>query len=166
MARLMAVVVAVAALVAGCTQGEGMPSSAMTQDQAVARVEQLIHDTAATLTPTPRLDLYRPSLNVQNCLEPTDGGSEDRIIINRTYFLRDIPKAKVSAVAGQVQAYWKRQGHLIQAVSKTGTSISGRSQPDDFLLSLSLTGDDVLTLGAGSPCIWPSGTPDPTAQAS
>ncbi|MET8156100.1 alpha/beta hydrolase [Sphaerisporangium sp. NPDC005289] len=81
-------------------------------------------------------------------------------------FLRDISKAKVSAVAGQVQAYWKRQGHLIQAVSKTGTSISGRSRPDDFLLSLSLTGDDVLTLGAGSPCIWPSGTPDSTAQAS
>ncbi|WP_229811469.1 hypothetical protein [Streptosporangium pseudovulgare] len=136
----------------------------MTQAQALARVEQLIKETTAVITPTPRLDLDRPSLNVNSCLDPTDGGSEDRVVIARSYYLRDIPREQVPEVARQVEQYWKQQGHYIGAVSANGLNISGRSRPDDFLLSLAPTGDDdVLNIGVTSPCVWPNGTPGPSS---
>ncbi|WP_248961816.1 hypothetical protein [Sphaerisporangium perillae] len=167
MRRLIIVIIAIVALAAGCVRGgKAVDKPTLTQDEAVARIEQLIHDTANALTPMPRLDLYRPSLNVGSCLDPTDGGSEDRVVISRTYFLRDIPKDKITNVAKQVKAYWEQQGHLIQGVSETGTVISGRSRPDDFLLSVDHSDNDVLALGATSPCIWLNGTPEPSPHAS
>ncbi|MGV9774546.1 hypothetical protein [Streptosporangium sp. NPDC003464] len=140
-----------------------MDRPTMTQAQALARVEQLIKETVAVIRPEPRLDLYRPSLNVNSCLDPTDGGSEERVVINRSYYLRDIPRDQVGEVARQIKQHWERQGHYIEGVSKNGLNIAGRSQPDDFLISLASTGDDdVLNLGASSPCIWPNGTPGPS----
>ncbi|MEV8636480.1 hypothetical protein AB0395_33020, partial [Streptosporangium sp. NPDC051023] len=64
--------------------------------------------------------------------------------------------------------YWEQQGHYIEGVSPNGLNISGRSRPDDFLLSLASTGPDdnvVLSLGASSYCIWPNGTPEPSSTS-
>lgn len=142
-----------------------MNESTMTQAQALSRVEQLIKETANVITPKPRLDLDRPSLNVNGCLDPTDGGSEDRVVISRSYYLRDVPRDQVEEVAKQVKQYWEEQGHYIVGVSINGLDISGRSKPDDFLLSLAPTGNnDVLNLGVTSPCVWPNGTPEPSSD--
>ncbi|MDP9867153.1 MULTISPECIES: hypothetical protein [Streptosporangium] len=163
MSRFIMMVIVLAAVAAGCTEGRGVDGPTMTQAQALARVEQLIKETAGVITPKPRLDLYRPSLNLYSCLDPTDGGSEDRVVVNRSYYLRDIPKDQIGEVARQVRQYWEQQGHYIQVTSKNGLDVSGRSRPDDFLLSLAPTGDnDVLNLEATSPCIWPNGTPGPS----
>ncbi|MEV7012634.1 hypothetical protein [Streptosporangium sp. NPDC051022] len=143
-----------------------MSGPTMTQVQALARVEQLIGETVAVITPKPRLDLDRPSLTPDNCLDPSDGGSKDRIVIDRGYYLRDIPKDQARKVAGQIKRYWEQQGHHIEGVSPNGLTVAGRSRPDDFLLSLTSTGDDnVLLLGISSPCIWPNGTPEPSSSS-
>ncbi|MFF5212736.1 hypothetical protein [Streptosporangium sp. NPDC000396] len=168
MLRLAVMIVAVALLVAGCTGGEAVNEPTMTEAQALARVEQLIKETAAVIKPKPRLDLYRPSLNPNSCLDPTDGGSEDRVVMNRSYYLRDIPQDQVAEVARQVKQYWEQQGHYVQGTSPNGLNISGRSRPDDFLLSLAPTEDDhgiVLGLAATSPCVWPNGTPEPSSSS-
>lgn len=163
MSRLTVMILAVVILVAGCTGGEAVNEPTMTQAQALARVEQLIKETVAVITPKPRLDLDRPSLNVNACLDATDGGSEDRVVISRSYYLRGIPREQVGEVAKRVKQYWEQQGYYIEGVSTNGLNISGHSQPDDFLLSLAPTGDDdVLNIGATSPCVWPNGTPDPS----
>ncbi|MFJ2029631.1 hypothetical protein [Streptosporangium sp. NPDC087985] len=167
MSRLTAMIVAIVILTAGCTGGEAVNRPTMTEAQALARVEQLIKETAAVIRPKPRLDLYRPSLNPNSCLDPTDGGSEDRVVMNRSYYLRDIPQDQVAEVARQVKQYWEQQGHYIEGISTNGLNISGRSRPDDFLLSLAPTdaGDDVvLNLASTSPCVWPNGTPEPSSS--
>ncbi|ACZ88956.1 hypothetical protein [Streptosporangium roseum] len=167
MPRFTVMIIAFAALVVGCTGGEAVNRPAMTQAQALVRIEQLIKETVDAITPKPRLDLYRPSLNINGCFDPTDGGSEDRVVISRSYYLRDIAREQIAEVARQVKQHWEQQGHYIEGASKSGLNISGHSQPDDFLLSLSLTGDnDVLGLGVTSPCIWPSGTPEPSSETS
>ncbi|WP_433239303.1 hypothetical protein ACQPYK_32415 [Streptosporangium sp. CA-135522] len=136
----------------------------MTQAQALERVEQLIGETADVITPKPHLDLYRPSLNVNSCLDPTDGGSEDRVVINRSYYLRGIPKEKLGEAARQIRRYWEQKGYHIEGISKDGLGVAGRSRPDDFLLSLSAIDDgDFLGLGATSPCVWPNGVPEPSS---
>ncbi|MEV4247943.1 hypothetical protein AB0J63_31575 [Streptosporangium canum] len=165
MSRLTVMIVAVVVLAVGCTRGEAVNEPTMTQAQALARVEQLIKETSDVINPNPHLDLYRPSLNVNGCLDPTDGGSEDRVVISRSYYLRDIPKDQVGEVARQVKQHWERQGYYIEAVSKDGLAVFGHSQPDDFLLSIGPTGDDdVLNLGVTSPCVWPNGTPEPSSD--
>ncbi|MER5318449.1 hypothetical protein [Streptosporangium roseum] len=161
MSRFIVVIVAVVVFVVGCTEGEAVNAPTMTQDQALARVEQLIKETVDVITPKPRLDLYRPSLNVNGCLDPTDGGAEDRVVISRSYYLRDIPMDQIGEVTRRVKQHWERQGYYIETASKDGLAVFGHSQPDDFLISIGPTGDDnVLSLGVSSPCIWPTGAPE------
>lgn len=175
MPRPIPILIAITILATGCTAGIGnseqskkgnVNESTMNQEQALARVEQLIKETVQAIKPKPRLDLFQPSLITQSCLDPTDGGSQERIIINRIYYLRDIPRDQLSRVAQQVRQYWEKQGHLITNTSADGLNIFGRSRPDDFLISLQSSGDDLLNLGASSPCIWPNGTPGPSANTS
>ena len=117
MPRFTTIVIISAILVAGCTIGmednkkpeeiskRAVNESTMTEAQALERVEQLIKETVEIITPKPRLDLFRPSLNTQHCLDPTDGGSEERIVVTRIYYLRDIPQDRLSHVAQQVRRY-------------------------------------------------------------
>ncbi|MGV9306150.1 hypothetical protein ACWENQ_17580 [Nonomuraea sp. NPDC004354] len=133
-------------------------ATTMNEQQAVDRVEQLIQDTVSVMHPKPDLDLYRPSLNRRYCVGATDGGSEDRIIVTRTYYLRGIPKDRLVAVAERVRGHWRDQGHTI--TQATGLDIgqpdiAAQSRPDDFILSLSWTQGDVLGIGVTSTCIWP-----------
>ncbi|MFI6740118.1 hypothetical protein ACIBI9_44955 [Nonomuraea sp. NPDC050451] len=135
----------------------------ITKAQALARIEQLINGTVAIMRPKPELELHQPSLNDSLCLDPLDGGSEDRLIINRTYYLRGLPKDSLKEVIAQVKAYWQSQGHSIEAQSDNGLQLYGRSRPDDFFITIGWTEGDVLTLGSTSTCLWPDGTPEPSS---
>jgi len=172
MVRFAWVVVAVAVLVVGCSPGatQGGPimnpdKPTITKAQALKRVEELIRDTTGALHPKPNLELYPPSVNDHRCLDPTDGGSEDRIEVGREYYLRDVPKDQLRAVLEQVKTYWLKQGHLVDADGIDKLVLYGRSRPDDYPMSVTWSGNDVLAIGVGSPCIWPDGTPPPTPGA-
>ncbi|MFE3448873.1 hypothetical protein ACFXJ8_08030 [Nonomuraea sp. NPDC059194] len=150
MTRIIAVLVL---LLTGCAE-----KLTLNENEAISRVERLIRDTVAVIEPRPRLDAFLPSLNRRYCLDPTDGGSEERVIVNRRYYLRGIPKERFVDVANRVKAHWQQQGHLITGVNGLETrepDISGRSRPDDFILSLSWTQGDVLGIGVTSTCVWP-----------
>lgn len=135
----------------------------ITKAQALDRIKQLIDGTVSVIHPKPQLELHQPSLNDGLCLDPVDGGSEDRIVVNRSYFLRELPKDKLDEVATQVKAYWQSQGHYIETESDDGLEIHARSRPDDFLITLGWSEGDVLTLGSTSTCLWPNGIPEPSS---
>ncbi|MEV8639413.1 hypothetical protein AB0395_47955 [Streptosporangium sp. NPDC051023] len=103
MLRPVLAILAIVILAVGCTREGVVNGPTITQEQALGRVEQLIKETAGIIIPKPRLDLYRPSLNVTSCLDPTDGGSKDRVVINRSYYLEGIPRDRVAEVAKQVK---------------------------------------------------------------
>ncbi|GAA2354352.1 hypothetical protein [Nonomuraea africana] len=136
-----------------------MSEPPLTQAQALARVDRLVHDTAAALTPKPRLELVASSVPFSACL---DGGkSESQIVINRAYWLRDLPKSENMSIARQVRAFWERQGHVITSTGgwQVGhPSIGGESRPDGFVLALTWSAGDDLYLAATSPCVWPDDT--------
>ncbi|MEU7892628.1 hypothetical protein AB0B45_07145 [Nonomuraea sp. NPDC049152] len=140
----------------GCAVNE----STITQAEAIARVDQLIHDTAAALTPEPRLELMPISVPPSTCLDR--GESEGQVVINRKYWLRDVPNAENMNIARQVRAYWESEGHAI--ISTGGwqvghPSIGGESRPDGFILALVWAEGDDLYLASTSPCVWPNGNP-------
>jgi hypothetical protein len=147
---------------ASCAKAETMDQPTITEQHAVARIEQLIRGAVAVLNPAPELELHQPSRNNAPCLNPSDGGSEDRIIVNRQYYLRGVPKERLSEAARAMQAHWEAEGHVITSSSgfdRGAPNVSGRSRPDDFLISVSWTEGDHLGVEATSPCIWRNGTP-------
>ncbi|MEV5590922.1 hypothetical protein AB0L05_35655 [Nonomuraea pusilla] len=160
-------------LAAGCAPGEvlggAMKPSAdkptITKAQALARIEQLIDGTVRIIHPKPQVELYQPSLNDGLCLDPLDGGSEDRIVVSREYYLRGLPKTEdaLKEVIAEVKAYWQSQGHFISGENENGLQLYAHSRPDDFLISIGWAAGDVLTLGANSTCLWPNGTPEPSS---
>jgi hypothetical protein len=138
----------------------------MTQKQATDRVEQLIHDTVAALSPKPRLEIIDYMSQPTSCVDPTDGGSPDRTVISHSYWLRGVPHGRNGDIGRQVEAYWKSKGYKITAVQGLDTNkpdINGYTQPDEFLISIETNVDGDLDIGATSPCIWPNGTPEPSA---
>lgn len=136
----------------------------ITKAQALVRIEQLVNETAGVIHPKPELELHRPSLNDGPCLDPTDGGSEERLVISRTYYLRGLPKDEdaLRKIVIEVKAYWQEQGHYISGEHENGLQLYGRSRPDDFLMSIGRVAGNVLSLGAASTCLWPNGTPEPS----
>ncbi|MFG2073243.1 hypothetical protein [Nonomuraea maritima] len=163
MSRIAMLIAAVVGLVVGCAPSPGgvVNGSTITKAQALARIEQLIDGTVSVIQPEPELELHEPSLNDNRCLDPADGGSEDRIVVNRSYYLRGLPKDGLKEVVAQVKAYWEREGHHISAEAGNGLQLYGRTRPDDFLVTIGWTAGDVLSLGATSTCLWPGGTPEP-----
>ncbi|MFI6323607.1 hypothetical protein ACIBG8_39185 [Nonomuraea sp. NPDC050556] len=124
-----------------------MQESTMTQAQALNRVEQLVHETAEAITPHPRLELIPYSVATSSCL---DHG----VVINRKYWLRDVPKAENMSVSRQVRAFWQAGGHTIVASGDDGNpGLSGLSRPDNFILALVWAEGDDLYLAATSPCV-------------
>lgn len=143
-----------ALLLSGCT----MNDQTITQEQADARVNQLIRDTAAALTPKPRLEPIPYGTGAEGCLTP--GEPEEKVTINRKYWLRDIPKSENLNISRQVRAYWEAQGHRIVALgAENSPNLNAESNPDHYILSLSWAEGDNLFLASTSTCVWPQGRP-------
>ncbi|MBO3746835.1 hypothetical protein J5X84_12220 [Streptosporangiaceae bacterium NEAU-GS5] len=132
----------------------------ITKAQALERIQELIDGAAAAVVPKPKLELYKPSLRDATCDQPTDGGSKDRIVVHREYYLNGIPKDQLKDASRKIKTYWEQQGHYIDGVAPDGIGIYARSRPEDFYLALSWSEGDVLLLGSTSTCIWPNGTPE------
>ncbi|MFI6499037.1 hypothetical protein [Nonomuraea typhae] len=133
-----------------------MTDETITQAQALARVEQLIRDTAAALAPAPQLELIPHGTGTDICLNPNEPAG--KVNVNRAYWLHDVPRSENLSISRQVKAYWEAQGHVITGTG-TGKSpnLSGESRPDRYILGLSWSEGDKLFLEATSTCVWPEG---------
>ncbi|GAA0922620.1 hypothetical protein [Nonomuraea longicatena] len=136
------------------------PQLTITQAQAVARVDQLVHETATALDPRPRLELIPYSVPPGTCPE-----GEGQVIVNRKYWLRGVPESRNTNISRQVRAFWVSQGHHVTGSGTGGSpNLSGESQPDGFILALVRAADGALYLAATSTCVWPDGTPPETEK--
>ncbi|MDR8413019.1 hypothetical protein MTP10_30340 [Nonomuraea sp. 3-1Str] len=137
-----------------------MNHPALSQSEAVARVEQLVRDTAGAVSPPPRLELIESSVPPHTCLSGDQ--PQGKVVVGRAYWLRDVPKGEQIALSQQISAHWQAQGHRITASGKPGAiGVNAMSPSDGFILALTLTKEGELYLAASSPCVWPDGTPSP-----
>lgn len=137
----------------------------ITQQQAVQRVDELVSAAVSGVKPQPRLVAEEGFTLARRCSDPTDGGSTDRIIVSKRFWLQDVPVAKHAGVARQIRANLVKQGHTVETtrgIEKNQPEIFARSRPDDFLMSITSSGGGPLSIGASSPCIWQNGTPGQT----
>ena len=171
MPRLAAIFLVVV-LVAACAAleetprkgpGESPVKPTLTHDEAVAQVDRIARETADALDPKPTLDLYRPSLNTRYC-NPDRNSPSDPIIVYRAYYLRGVPKDRLTDVAAQVRRFWEQRGFVIISASADGRNFTARSPADGFRVSLAETGEGVLAMQIGSPCALPDGAPTPHGE--
>lgn len=135
----------------------------MTEQQAASHAEQILRDTVAVLKPKPRLVVYRPGSTTGPCLDDTNPQSaRGRVIVSRTYWLRDISQASNASIGKQVLQYWKQKNWDITSTKGVGTDkpeITGLAKPYAFGINLQWSSDGSLSIAASSVCIWPHGTP-------
>ncbi len=140
----------------------------MNQQQATARAEQIVRDTASALHPEPGLDFNTSLPNETGpCLAENLPSADKMVQASRTAELSGVRDSQqIIAIANQVQAYWKKQGYVISSTAnftKGQPAIFGHTPEHDpfavFTISLETNPQGSIAIGATSPCIWPSGTP-------
>jgi hypothetical protein len=163
---LAVVMLAACGVIPNGKPGKPVERNTITKQQAIDRAEQIIRDTGAAVKPKPRLERYPSVAEETNCVDPTDGGSPDRTIISREYWLRDVPRSRNGEVAQQIKAYWDSKSYKITGADRFDTGnpeITGHTLPDEFRISLTTNVDGDMSIGTNSPCIWPNGTPEPSS---
>lgn len=147
------------------------PMRTMDERQATERVDQLIADAVAALPVRPRLTPL--AANTTQCDDPTDLGPKGRIQVARSYWLDDLPADQDRAVYfDAAHDYWTTHGYRVLEDGRGRTvrdRDTGEVRPapmlwverdeDAFRLNLYGNAGGELSLGANSPCIWPTGVP-------
>ncbi|WP_344973893.1 hypothetical protein [Streptosporangium fragile] len=138
--------------------------SSLTEAQATARVEELVRQVVAGITPEPRLDLLPTSLAEHPCIPNEGSAPTGKIYVVRSYYLKGLPKDRLSEAGQKIRDNWERAGHKI---TMTHMFESGQPQlsgetSDGFGLSLDTATTMELLLSVVSPCMRPT-TPSPSA---
>ena len=74
---------------------------------------------------------------------------------------RGIPKERLTDVAHQIRRFWEGQGYVIETATADGRDLIARSRSTGFRLGLAETGDGVLSIDIGSPCVLPDAGSSP-----
>jgi hypothetical protein len=164
-AILSMTVVAVAVTSCSPSDNPGGPmKNTITQQQAIERVDQYIHDAVAALEPPVRLEVQYGS-DDSACDDPTDNGPKGRITVSRVYWLNDLPAEKHSAYIDALKQWWQDHDFALGRDDRPDDIyVTAENRHDGFRMGIegTVTGPPRLSLGASSPCVWRKGTPEPT----
>lgn len=130
---------------------------ALTYSYAVDRVERLVSDATATLTPSPTLT---PLVNSDNpCVVPGGEGSQfsGEVQPSRGYFVTGLPTDRSAAelVAG-LEQYWTAQGYRVISDERPQNQVITVMAPDDFRVGVSVNRAGDLSVIAVAPCVPPA----------
>ncbi|OKI19159.1 hypothetical protein A6A08_05135 [Nocardiopsis sp. TSRI0078] len=132
----------------------------MNTEEAVERLEEHITNTVAVLPETLELEPVGPVIKGASCDDPTDGGSQDRVMAARSYWLTGLPVEDNEANAELLHQYWTDHGYVMVHDDRPDDMyIAVRNEEDAFSLALRSNIDGKLSISASSPCFWPEGTP-------
>lgn len=104
----------------------------------------------------------RQGMNFASCDDPTDGGPKDRITVSERLWIRGLPAEENEANIELMYDYWINNGYRVLRDERPDKlSISVEDEEDAFRVSLRVSDQGSLSIGASSPCVWPEGTPNP-----
>lgn len=129
-------------------------------EETVERLEEHIADSVSVLPETLELEPVGRVIKNASCDDPTDGGSPERVMAYRSYWLTGLPKEDNETNAELLHQYWINNGYAVSRDDRPDDmSIAVRKEDDAFSLALRSSADDRLSISASSPCFWPEGTP-------
>ncbi|AEW96305.1 hypothetical protein SCATT_39340 [Streptantibioticus cattleyicolor NRRL 8057 = DSM 46488] len=157
----------------GVISGKNEKNLKMNEKQAAARAEEIVLQAVEGMRPKPRLE---PQMSMTGkCLDPMDGGSEDRVQVERSYWLKDVPGSVAADLVKQARDAWVAHGYKVQNEREWDEpfpAVNMRTVPDDFWMSaeagpLHKTGRDGLaSITVTSPCFWPEPSPGASARSA
>ena len=133
----------------------------ITQDEAADKVWEHINGVMSSLPDEAELET-RHGMNFASCDDPTDGGPKDRITVSERLWIRGLPAEENEANIELMYDYWINNGYRVLRDERPDKlSISVEDEEDAFRVSLRVSDQGSLSIGASSPCVWPEGTPNP-----
>jgi len=146
----------IAMAMAGCDRSGGYTPK-YTYAQAVAKADSLIRDAAATLTPSPRLEVrYENSLP---CSGSFDAADSPLVLVERQYWLRDLEPRNNPHVFEQMFQYWKQNGFTLARTLGPEDQYDQLRKavatgPDDFNQSIVQAVGGEMSIRVQSPCVY------------
>ncbi|MFE6307452.1 hypothetical protein [Nocardiopsis sp. NPDC057823] len=132
----------------------------MTQDEAATKVDQHITGAVSALPETVELEPVGP-VAFASCDDPTDGGPRGRVTVSQDQWLNGLLVEENEQNAELLYEYWTANGYrVIRDERPDKLSIAVENEEDGFLMSLRVSIQGDLSIGASSPCVWPEGTPE------
>lgn len=160
--RLVCVVTLGLALSAcGSTQdGNTEMNESMTQGEAATKVQEHIDGVMSSLPDEAELE-KRQGMIFASCDDPTDGGPKDRVTVGERLWIRGLPTEENETNIDRIYDYWTNNGYQVLRDERPDKlSISVEDEEDFFRMSLQVSDQGSLSIGASSPCVWPEGTPN------
>ncbi|MEU3371871.1 hypothetical protein ABZ734_15555 [Streptomyces sp. NPDC006660] len=146
----------------------------MSDTQAIARAEEILHQAVDGMTPRPTLKAVRRA-SVGPCL--ADDESEDgRVQVRLGYQLAGVPGAQAKDLVKQAREAWRKRGYEFQspdaARDRTGPfpSVFMRTPSDDFWMDATTgvvdraSGEGLAAITVTSPCFTTTPTPRPAGR--
>ncbi len=158
----MAAFAILATLVAGCGSGGSDMKPTMTIKQANQRVEDHLSRVREALPAEARYQLdYAEERG--SCLDPTDGGSAERVVANRSYEVLGLPKENIPSYFTAVKTWAGNHDFRVLDNNPPNEYLWLENNTDSFRMAMKANHLGKLYLIASSPCVWPDGTPVPEA---
>jgi hypothetical protein len=162
-----ALIAALSLTLAGCSGKDESLQPTDTQAAAKERVETLIQEASAVLPAGTTLE-YSDGSDENSCDDPTDDGPAGRVFVEHRYKVI-APKKGTWGTADQVisplVALWEKQGYKVNNDLRANPDPRYNVERSDgyyaTVQGYDRNGYFDFTLTAGSPCIWPNGTPQP-----
>lgn len=123
------------------------------QNQAYEKVEEHINGAVAMLPDGVTLEpLSDPTFST--CDESSDGGEQGHVSVGHIYWLRDLPTEDNESAAETLHQYWSVNGYeILEDRRPEEISMWVEHNEDAFRMSLRVSNQGTLSLGASSPCV-------------
>lgn len=160
--RQRACALALALALTGCgvsTPDETGREETITEDEAAEKVREHIDNAMTALPESAELEERRGTI-VAACDDPTDGGPRDRVTVSERFWGRGLPVEDNETNIESLHEYWTTNGYQVLHDQRPDELfLAVENEEDSFRMSIRTAGDDSLTIGASSPCVWPEGAP-------
>jgi hypothetical protein len=136
----------------------------ITINEANDRVDDYITRAMAELPPGATLEVNTYN-RTEDCSDPTDNGPKGRVSAGRSYKILGLQVEAIPSYFDTLRAWWLANNFRILGDTPKNEFLWVENNADSFQMTLKANFAGGIFLLAGSPCVWPNGTPEPQAAA-
>jgi len=100
-----------------------------------------------------------------DCSDPTDNGPKNRVVANRSYQVLGLDPKQIPTYFNMLRSWWQANGFRVLNDKPANEFLWVENNADAFQMTLKANPAGQIYLLAGSPCVWPNGTPETSAAA-
>ncbi len=134
--------------------------STITLQEANQRVGDYIQQ-VRTIFPSDTEIKLSSQFDKSDCSDPSDNGPAGRYFASRSYQVLGTPKETFSSHFESLREWGQRHNFRVLDNADQPDFLALESDVDGFRVSLKYNDLGEMYLGGSSPCVWPSGTPEP-----